>query len=102
MYMRFMSIMTASLAFLIVVAFVGVIYNLYIYISLSQSKEFDYLKVDYTYWPLLSAGSLGFLLFPGLRRFAFLGDRVKAISITFTLFRLSPYVPEVTGDMYKK
>ena len=49
MFIRFMSMMTASLAFLIVVALVGVIYNLYIYISLSQSKEFDYLKVDYTY-----------------------------------------------------
>jgi len=71
MFIRFMSMMTASLVFLILVAFVGVIYNLYIYISLSQSKEFDYLKVDYTYWPLLSACALGFLLFPGLRRFAF-------------------------------
>jgi len=49
MFISFMSMMTASLVFLIVVAFVGVIYNLYIYISLSQSKEFDYLKVDYTY-----------------------------------------------------
>ena len=71
MFIRFMRMMTASLAFLIVVAFVGVIYNLYIYISLSQAKEFDYLKVDYTYWPLLSAGSLGFLLFPSLGRFSF-------------------------------
>jgi len=49
MFIRFMRMMTASLAFLIASAFVGVIYNLYIYISLSQSKEFDYLKVDYTY-----------------------------------------------------
>ena len=28
--------------------------------------------------------------------------RVNTISITFTLFRLSPFLPEVTGDMYKK
>ena len=26
----------------------------------------------------------------------------NAISITFTLFRLSPFLPEVTGDMYKE
>jgi len=40
---------TTSIFFLAVIAFVGVVYNLYIYISLSQAKEFDYLKVDYTY-----------------------------------------------------
>jgi len=48
-FIRFMRIITTSIFFLVVVAFVGVVYNLYMYISLRQAKEFDYLKVDYTY-----------------------------------------------------
>jgi len=56
--------MTYSTVFLIVMAFLGVVYNLFMYISLRQSKEFDFLKVDYVYWPTLSASVGAFMLFP--------------------------------------
>ena len=101
-FIRLIRGITTSLFCLGAAAAFGVIYNLYLYISLSQSKEFDYLKIDCVYWPFFSSGVLGFLLFPGLRGFGAWEARTKAISITFTLFRLSPYLPEVTGDMYKK
>ena len=76
-FIRFINIITISIFFLVVIAFVGVVYNLFIYISLRQSKEFDFSKTDYIYWPLLSACLLGFLLFP------FLG----VFSVYFLLFK---------------
>ena len=63
-FVSFMRIMTYSRLFLIIVAFLGVVYNLFMYISLSQSKEFDFLKVDYVYWPICSASVGAFVLFP--------------------------------------
>nr|AGS47804.1 NADH dehydrogenase subunit 4 [Zonosagitta nagae] len=101
MFISFISMMTISIFFLVVIAFVGVVYNLFMYITLSQSKEFDFSKTDYIYWPLLSACLLGFLLFPFLGVFSVYFSYLNAISITLTMFRLSLCLPEVTGDMCK-
>jgi len=63
-FVSFIRIITYSRVFLIVMAFLGVVYNLFMYISLRQSKEFDFLKVDHVYWPTLSASVGAFMLFP--------------------------------------
>lgn len=49
MFISFIRIITTRIFFLVVAAFVGVIYNLHIYVSLRQSKEFDGLKMEQTY-----------------------------------------------------
>jgi len=48
-FVAFLRIITYSTLFLIIIAFLGVVYNLFIYVSLRQSKEFDFLKVEYIY-----------------------------------------------------
>ena len=63
-FISFISIITYSSVFLIVVAFLGVVYNLFIYVSLRQSKENDFLKVEYVYWPIISSVVGAFFLFP--------------------------------------
>ena len=68
-FISFISIITYSSVFLIVVAFLGVVYNLFIYVSLRQSKENDFLKVEYVYWPIISSVVGAFFLFPILSWF---------------------------------
>ena len=63
-FVAFLRIITYSTLFLIIIAFLGVVYNLFIYVSLRQSKEFDFLKVEYIYWPFISASVAAFVLFP--------------------------------------
>ena len=63
-FISFIRIMTYSSLFLILVAFLGVVYNLFMYVSLRQSKEIDFLKVEYVYWPIVSAVVGAFFLFP--------------------------------------
>ena len=69
MFIAFLRIITYSTLFLIIIAFLGVVYNLFMYVSLRQSKEFDFLKVEYIYWPFMSASVGAFLLFPILSWF---------------------------------
>ena len=68
-FIRFINLMSYSAAFLVLIAFLGVIYNLFMYVSLRQSKEFNSLKIDYVYWPLGSSVALSFLLFLNLSLF---------------------------------
>ena len=68
-FVAFLRIITYSTLFLIIIAFLGVVYNLFIYVSLRQSKEFDFLKVEYIYWPFISASVAAFVLFPMLSWF---------------------------------
>ena len=63
MFVSLLGIINYSSFFLLVIAFLGVVYNLFIYVSLCQSKESDYLKVDYLYWPLISSLYLSFFIF---------------------------------------
>lgn len=52
-----------SLFFLFVIAFLGVIYNMYMYIVVSQRKESFSLKIEVFMWPFVRATILSFLLF---------------------------------------
>lgn len=52
-----------SLFFLFVIAFLGVIYNMYMYIVVSQRKESFSLKIEVFMWPFARATILSFLLF---------------------------------------
>jgi len=63
MFISILSVITYSWAFLIVVAFLGAVYNIFMYVSISQSKESDSLKVDYVYWPIVSSSYLAFSIF---------------------------------------
>jgi len=63
MFVSILSFMVYSWAFLIGVAFLGVVYNLFMYVSLRQSKESDSAKVDCTYWPMVSSSYLAFSIF---------------------------------------
>lgn len=69
MFIAFLRVITYSTLFLIIIAFLGVVYNLFMYVSLRQSKEFDFLKVEYVYWPFISASVGAFFLFPMLSWF---------------------------------
>ena len=71
MFVRLLSIITLRSALLVVTAFLRVVYNLYMYVSLAQAREFDYVKIDHQWWPALSAIVLGFLLSLGLRGLSF-------------------------------
>ena len=66
-FVSLLGVISYSSFFLLVMAFLGVIYNLFMYISLSQSKESDYIKIDYVYWPLISSCYLSFFIFFILR-----------------------------------
>ena len=68
-FVSLLGVISYSSFFLLVMAFLGVIYNLFMYISLSQSKESDYIKIDYVYWPLISSCYLSFFIFFMLRWF---------------------------------
>ena len=68
-FVSLLAVISYSSFFLLVMAFLGVIYNLFMYISLSQSKESDYIKIDYVYWPLMSSCYLSFFIFFILRWF---------------------------------
>lgn len=48
-FVALLRIIRYSTFFLIIIAFLGVVYNLFIYVSLSQSKESDFLKIEYVY-----------------------------------------------------
>ena len=63
MFISILSVMTYSWAFLLVMAFLGAVYNLFMYVSIRQSKESDSLKVDYVYWPMVSSSYLAFSIF---------------------------------------
>ena len=63
MFISILSIMAYSWAFLIAMALLGAVYNLFMYVSISQSKESDSLKVDYVYWPIVSSSYLAFSIF---------------------------------------
>merc|ERR1712168_184506 len=58
-FISILSVIAYSWAFLVVMAFLGAVYNLFI----SQSKESDSLKVDYVYWPMVSSSYLAFSIF---------------------------------------
>merc|ERR1719259_736978 len=63
MFISILSVITYSWAFLLVMAFLGAVYNLFMYVSIRQSKESDSLKVDYVYWPMVSSSYLAFSIF---------------------------------------
>lgn len=62
-FISILSVIVYSWAFLVVTAFLGAVYNLFIYVSLSQSKESDSVKVDLYYWPMVSSSYLSFSIF---------------------------------------
>jgi len=62
LFIALLRIITYSAIFLVVAAFLGVLFNLFLYVSLRQSKESDFLKVEVVYWPLISASVGAFLL----------------------------------------
>lgn len=62
-FISILSVITYSWVFLVAIAFLGAVYNLFLHVSLSQSKESDSLKVDYVYWPMISSSYLSFSIF---------------------------------------
>jgi NADH:ubiquinone oxidoreductase subunit 4 (subunit M) len=65
-FLRILSFIARSFLFLIGTAFVGVVYNLFLYVALRQSKESTDVKVDFLVWPAASATLLAGLWFVGL------------------------------------
>ena len=63
MFLALLNFIRSSLFFLFIVAFLGVIYNLYIYIRVSQSKESFFVKLESLMWPFLNSIFLSFGLF---------------------------------------
>lgn len=63
MFITLVEFMKHSIYFLFIIAFLGVIYNLFIYIRVRQSKESFYLKIYYFIWPFLNSTFLSFSLF---------------------------------------
>jgi len=55
--------MKYSLYFLFFMAFLGFIYNLFLYVRVSQSKESSNLKIDGCIWPFLNSICGSFFLF---------------------------------------
>ena len=62
-FLTLLSFIKYSLFFLFVIAFLGVIYNMYMYIVVSQRKESFSLKIEVFMWPFVRATILSFLLF---------------------------------------
>lgn len=65
-FIRILSFMTRATVLLILAAFLGAIYNLFLYVSLRQSKESFTIKNQILIWPLFRAATLAFLWFLGL------------------------------------
>ena len=62
-FFALLDVMKFSVFFLLIVAFLGVVYNLFLYIRVSQRKESFFLKIDSVIWPFLNSVFLRFCLF---------------------------------------
>lgn len=62
-FLALLNFIRISLFFLFIIAFLGVIYNLFIYIRVSQSKESFFIKLESLMWPFLNSIFLSFGLF---------------------------------------
>ena len=71
-FITLIEFMKYSTYFLFIIAFLGVIYNLFLYVRVRQSKESFYLKLDSFIWPFLNSIFLSFSLFVMVNFFFFL------------------------------
>ena len=62
-FFTLVEIIKFSIIFLIVIAFLGVVYNLFLYVRIRQCKESFFLKVDGVLWPFFNSIFLRFALF---------------------------------------
>lgn len=62
MFITLVEFIKYSIFFLFLIAFLGVIYNLFIYVSIRQRKESFYLKIENLIWPFLNSAILSFML----------------------------------------
>ena len=58
-----LEIIKSSAYFLLVIAFLGVAYNLFMFVRVGQGKESFFIKSDTVLWPFISSVALRFLLF---------------------------------------
>jgi len=63
MFITLVEFMKYSIFFLFLIAFLGVIYNLFIYVRISQRKESFYKKMEILVWPFINSVALSFILF---------------------------------------
>lgn len=62
MFITLVEFIKYSIFFLFLIAFLGVIYNLFIYVSIRQRKESSYLKIENLIWPFLNSVILSVML----------------------------------------
>ena len=63
MFVTLVEFIKYSIFFLFVIAFLGVIYNFFIYVRISQRKESFFVKIETFVWPFLNSMFLSFALF---------------------------------------
>ena len=63
MFVTLVEFIKYSIFFLFVIAFLGVIYNFFIYVRISQRKESFFVKIETFLWPFLNSMFLSFALF---------------------------------------
>merc|ERR1712090_111143 len=97
LFVRILNFSLFTIPFLLIAALVGFLYNVFLYVSLSQQKESYNRSEDVVAFPFINSAICSFLFIGYLSGFS--GPFL--ISIKITLFRLSPYLVEVTGDMYR-
>ena len=68
-FICFLEMARRALFFLIPVALLGAIYNLFIYVRLRQRKESENSKIDFLIWPYIRSSVLSFFLFAGIAWF---------------------------------
>ena len=99
LFARILNFSLFTIPFLLIAALVGFLYNVFLYVSLSQQKESYNRREDVVAFPFINSAICSFLFIAYLS--GFFGPFLISISIKITLFRLSPYLVEVTGDMYR-
>ena len=63
MFLRLIELIKNTIFFLFLVAFLRVIYNLFIYVSIRQRKESFYSKAERSVWPFFNSLAISFMLF---------------------------------------
>ena len=99
LFARILNFSLFTIPFLLIAALVGFLYNVFLYVSLSLQKESYNRSEDVVAFPFINSAICSFLFIAYLS--GFFGPFLISISIKITLFRLSPYLVEVTGDMYR-